>query len=462
MGLDKREKSWYPIRNYERKPERTNTLTLRRIVPLLIGALLLAALLLLHFTRVLDWNWARESQGDSQSPVVYVGAERVDTQPSELYVTVSLDDASFARLTKLNDRFIAQYPHIEVHLRNEAPGSLSFEDWLTAGKRGDAPDVMLLNNALVLPLAVQGYLKSVDALMTGDMLTDQLAGLLEPLLWYGYLWGVPADIDPYLLFWNKDMLAELGQQSPIPDVERLDETLKKMTDANEGEPAYFTNLSPGDLHQLLIWEAKFHQGEGKFIALKKAEETGGAPHLEWLNSQAEYVSGIPLSQPFKLSELLIDNRLLSAVMTWGAYTKLNKGVQEKLILDSEGLSYPWLNGSSFAISAGSKHDDDAIIWIEEMTGAANSDAAFGDAGKLPVRASLYGEQDQLAFRNGPMPPAWWYEALNAKQPEGENALADPLWPLRWQQWEAEWRLHSGDGELRIAEFLAAVTSKHHE
>ncbi len=443
-------------------------MTLRRFAPLAISLLLIAALLLIHYARVLDWNWTRTDEGDSSSPVLPVGSVSDDEEATDIYVTVSLESSRYIRLQELNDIFMSKHPRIRVHLHNETVERPGYTEWLERSERGEAPDVMLLDNAIVLPMAVKGYLKSVDSLLVGDAMSDQLAGLLEPLRWNGYLWGVPSHIDPYLLFWNKAMLEQLGITYPIENFGMLEEAAKALSagkgseqgEEGEGEAAgYLTNLSPGDLHQLLAWEARFHQGGTSLISLKDMDEADRS-HLLWLEGYASsMISRVPLSQTFKLSELLTGDKLLSSVMTWSAYNKLNKTAKDKLVLDSEGPLYPWLNGSSYAIAAGSRSAEEAILWIQEMTDAASQYASYDASGELPVRASLYGEQAQLVFRSGLMPPIWWYEALSAKQQvEGENVLADPEWPLRWQRREADWRLHSGEEKLEIAEFVATIPS----
>src|SRR5690606_19211725 len=123
------------------KPERTNSVTLRRIAPLLIGALLLAALLLIHYTGVLDWNWTKTDNRSSLTPVLPVGAESDLTLPIDIYVTVSLEASRFARLARLNDMFMLQYPRIRVHLENDGTGSSGFADKLSIIERGEAPDI---------------------------------------------------------------------------------------------------------------------------------------------------------------------------------------------------------------------------------------------------------------------------------------------------------------------------------
>lgn len=440
-------------------------MTLRRITLLAISLILIAALLLAHYARMTDWNWTRTDQSDSSSPVLPVGSVHDEDEITAIHVTVSLEASRFIRLQELNDRFMTVHPGIQVHLVNERLARPGFKDWLEISERGEAPDIMLLDNAVVLPMAVKGHLKSVDSLMVGDAMSDQLAGLLEPLRWNGYLWGVPSHIDPYLLFWNRDMLKQLGMPPQLDRFEDLEEAAKALTEAlvdgdadgENAEKAYLTNLSPGDLHQLLAWEARFHQGGVPLISLREMDEADRS-HLLWLEEQASMISQVPLSQFFKLGELIREDKLLSSVMTWSVYNKLNKSAKDKLVLDSDGPLYPWLNGSSYVISAGSRSGEEAILWIQEMTDAASQYASYDASGELPVRASLYGEQAQLVFRSGLMPPVWWYQALsaNAKQPEGENVLADPAWPLRWQQRESDWLLHSGEGKLEIAEFVATI------
>lgn len=426
----------------------------RKYASLLIIALLLTALLLIYFTDSMNWNWNRTDKLDGFTPVEPAGGQRIAPVSTDLVATVSLPLSEYSRLLKQNERFMLDNPHVNVQLLNISDDDGVYTNLLEQSAIGVAPDIMLIDNSWVIPLAVRGYLKPIDSLMMGDVLSDQLPGLLEPLKWNGYLWGSPNEVNPYVIAWNKDMLKEAGQSEPPSDWTAYQQMSDQLIAAspNQNGERFLVNFSPGDLRQLLLWTARFGTDRGELINMRRLSSQQ-QDKLLWLHSLPNAVSFVPLSRSHQLMELVREKRLLMIMLPWEEYNGLDDSTRDKLLIEKEAIYYPWLNGSSFVISSGSKSENEAMLWIQEMTNTVNGLEQFENGSKLPVRASLYNEYVKLLTKSGEKPPSWWLKTLGARTAPGDNlAQPDPDWPNRWQQWANAWKAASGETP-KLDEFI---------
>lgn len=407
----------------------------RKYVPLIIGALLLAALLLIQFSRSFDP--ASVGKPDGKSPDTPASGEVVNDQLSVIHVNVSVSPDQFKRLDELNRNFMMKYPYIQVTLTNEEIENKAYALWVAQSQQGTAADIMLLNNGWVRPFAVRGFLKPADSIMTGDALSDQMAGLLDPLKWNGYQWGVPKDVNPYVVVWNSTLLKQAGMNAPPSDWATFQGAAAKVKERNKA--VNLVNLSAGDLLQPLVWLATFQSDPSNLVSLDQLNKEQ-QEQLKWLEAEDKHVSRLKTSQVIELNEALLSNKLLAAIMPWDAYEGLSAAARELLLIDRNETLFPWLNGRSYVIASGSKFENEAMLWIQEMTDVYHQQQAYDDLGLLPVRASLYTMSSLERSEQSKAPPAWWQKVLNKKQYDDYLALPDPLWPERWQTWERKWEL----------------------
>lgn len=434
----------------------------RKYAPLLIGALLLTALLLLFFSRSMNWNWNRVSHSDGITPVEPAGGQRIAQLTTDLYVNVSLPSADYTRLVERTERFMLEHPHIRVEISNEQDSANRHAKLLEMSSQGMAPDVMLLDNGGIIPLAVKGLLKPVDSLMTGDVLTDQLPRLMEPLKWNGYLWGVPYRINPYVVAWNKELLSEAALSKPPDNWESFQFLAEKIaaaaTNTETGQERYLINFSEQEFEQFLVWSSRMDGGKERLINLYDLSEPL-RNKLAWIQAMGKF-SSVPSNQKYRLNELIAEQRLLMLIMPWEELNALSQAARSKLIVEQKDIQYPWLNGASFAISAGSRSESEAMLWIQEMISPYNSLKDFEEGGKLPVRPSLY-DQMRLITKSGDTPPYWWLEALSSKVMETDNATPDPNWPNRWLIWANAWAAAGGE-TTNLEAFIQLIGSTDEE
>lgn len=409
----------------------------RKHVLFIIGTLLIAALLLTPFSR--NTNPASTGKPDGKSMDQPEPGEHIVDQISDIYVSVSLSNSQFQQLQELNRNFMIEHPYIQVKLTNEPFKDRAYDLWALQSRQGEASDIMLLDNGWVRPFAIRGFLKPADSIMTGDALTDQLTGLLDPLKWNGYIWGVPREVNPYIVVWSEALLAAAGLKEPPADWASYQAAASKVIELNS--EASIVNWSEGDLQQQLIWLAAFQTDRSNLLKLHPFNEIQ-ISQLDWLQKMEQHMSRIAVNAIDQLNEAFQGNSLLAAIIPWNDYENLNEALRNKLTVDRDRIYYPWLNGHSYVISSNSNAEEEAMLWIKEMTNVNNQQMTYNRSGQLPARESLYSFSGSLQSDQTAAPPAWWMKVLNAKRSDDELPHPDPLWPENWQYREKMWKRFS--------------------
>lgn len=450
--MDKMPFYCYPI--FSRyKDERKKAVTPRKYVPLLVGMLLLAALLLIPFSR--NTNTENIGKPDGKLNVQPALGKLVIDQPSDIHVNVSLPSSQYEILQKLNREFMIKYPHIQVKLSNESATSQPYEKWELQSQRGEASDIMLLNNGWVKPFAVRGFLKPMDSIMTGDILSDQMAGLLDSLKWNSYLWGVPRDVNPYVVVWSEALLEEAGLKDAPSDWASFQEAAVKIIELHP--EVSIINWSAGNLEQQLVWLDTFHKGVMQIRKLIPLDDDQ-ISQLDWMHLMMPYISSIAVDAISQLNEAFQGNNLFAAIIPWTEYERLNENLQSKLVVDRDQIVYPWLNGHSFVISSNSDAEEEAMLWIQEMTDVSNQQLMYAETRALPTRASLYSYNSSLSRDQDNIPPSWWEKVLNSKRADTELPSPDPQWPKKWSYREKMWKFYSDDA-FQIEAYMASLAAE---
>lgn len=430
--------------------ERKKAVSPRKYMPLLVGVLMLAVLLLIPLSRSSSpSNRGNPDSGSAEQPSA---SETHTDRLAEIHVNVSLPEDQYSVLLQANQRFMMKYPYIHVKLTNEEELRTAYGLWKRQSQQGIAADVMLLDNGFVKPFAVRGYLKAVDRLVTGDSTADQMAGLLEPLKWNGYLWGKPKDVSPYIVVWSRELLEKAGLQEPPADWAAYQQTAAALIGIDRG--IHILNWSGGDYIQQIGWLARFQPELSNLINLNPPSDSQ-SEQLLWLQSMEGHISRLDTASAPEWTKAFREGKLLAAILPWDVYMELGSAVQKGLIVDKEQVNFSWLNGRSFVISSGTAAEEEAMLWIGEMTDIHHQRSTYERFGRLPVSASLYASGVGSMSEQSEAPPAWLKKVLEAKQPDDQLPLADPDWPDKWLQLEREWRQFSSDG-LRLDAFVETL------
>jgi multiple sugar transport system substrate-binding protein len=112
--------------------------------------------------------------------------------------------------------FEAVHPEIHVHVQ-QLPFRGAHEKLLTAVVGESTPDVAQLGNTWIPEFAMIGTLDTLDAAVSGSDVvqdSDYFSGAWNTNRYEGRLYGVPWYVDTRVLFYRRDLLAEVGFETP--------------------------------------------------------------------------------------------------------------------------------------------------------------------------------------------------------------------------------------------------------
>ncbi|RXZ77128.1 extracellular solute-binding protein [Paenibacillaceae bacterium] len=372
-----------------------------------------------------------------------------DTLPQTLHVTVSVDPKELTALEQASQRFVEEHPQITVTIHN-MPSVDAYHEMERQAGLGDLSDIVLMDNMWVSRFASRGYLKPTDAVFAAGSIADQMKGLLQPLKWNGYLWGVPKDADPLVVVWSDMLLQKAGYEKPP---ERWVEFSELIEALGEREPALFeqmrwVNLEGGDARQLMVWLSAMNGLPEDPLELGPLS-ADSQKRLAYIDSSADLISAWGEEQDKgRLERDLSQGFLLSAVVPWSKLRPMMKQLKDAVQI-SETLDKPvWHAGRSFVISSHTKAEEEARAWIETVTAPDNQQRFYEAFGKLPVLQSLYGATPYGL--NAEQAPSWLLERFNA-EPEWKF---NPEWFTRYNHYSALWRQWRA-GEIEREAFVRA-------
>ena len=381
----------------------------------LIVLMLVAVLSVLLFVPLLDTKDKNPDSlvGSEDTGVSKPGQNNEGEDHTVLNISVSLTGAEFAYLQAGSEQFMREHEGVTVNLENIAGGE-QYEYLKNAGRIGDGPDLMLIDNGWVQEFSALGFLAPVSEYFTADAQSQYVPSILEQVKWNGYLWGVPKDIDPYILVWNEKKAAE-------------------------GE----WTKAPGSKQELMEWNKRF---------LKPEEDSYGVyfdtgDYLSWLSLYSAFIDELPLAgQPLadaarpavvaELQQFLLPQLAQGApsggqtqtelkwdakqfalnyplpTLEWDPWTKLNNGQIAAMVttvsayrnyagVDVELSSLPatgsgqkvasWLKGRSYCLSSRSENTAAAMEWIKSVTALQQTAKEWTETGMLPVLLAGYSE-----------------------------------------------------------------------
>lgn len=106
--------------------------------------------------------------------------------------------------------------HPEIKVETEFQADLANDKYMLALKNGTAPDVMACAIDWVTTFGSAGMLESLDPYVEADNFdtSQYIKGAIDAQTVDGSLYGLPFRTETYVLFYNKDILAEAGYDTP--------------------------------------------------------------------------------------------------------------------------------------------------------------------------------------------------------------------------------------------------------
>ncbi|MGG4092776.1 extracellular solute-binding protein [Paenibacillus lautus] len=318
----------------------------------------------------------REPPGDEPKPPQQ-RPEVPETDLGPIKVGVQLNPDELRQLKALNERFMEE-TGAEIEITPLETSETQKESFLLEMSLGEGPDIVLTDSHLIKALAMSGCLLPVDAsqgTMPGE---DILNGLLPPLQWNGYQWGMPFDIDPYIMTWQTK--GKGGEPFKVPEsrqawqeyLERHKVSPVLSFDWNDpyafGAAVHLLEGDPSKPDQEVLDMLIRNHG-------RVTESARGSTEAD-VNGQESTISG-----------------KVEAAVVIGPYSSFSDqeddGVSLALAMGKAHLDTPVVRTRSFAVAAHTESSALAMKWITYMTGKAMQREWSRAAGTLPVISELY-------------------------------------------------------------------------
>ena len=295
---------------------------------------------------------------------------------------------------KLSAEFRDTHPSITVEVQH-------IEDISYVTSQGSRIDVFESSQFELISLVERGAILSLDPILQGDphgIVDDFYPHILDAFRWRGQIWGLPADVDPWVLYYNKDLFNQANVPYPQPEW-TWDEFLEKaalLTLDRGDHMQYGFGSNPKEAPEIIAFI--YQHGASlvdSFVDPKTPtlDSLATVEAVEWYaNLALEY--GV-MTPPEVIERYRRGGAFEAAVrqhvtmwmgplsmrggVTWRFEWPFNWGVVP-LPRDEERATLLQLSG--YFISAHSPHPREAWLWIEKITGSPRP------AWNLPPRRSV--------------------------------------------------------------------------
>jgi ABC-type glycerol-3-phosphate transport system substrate-binding protein len=353
------------------------------------------------------------NNSNSEDTQAVVSASQSETAQShtEIKVAVSFSANEFAVLQQLKTQYEAVHPGITITVENVA-ASEAYQIWKKQSQLGEAPDIMLLDNGWVNEFAALGYLYPVDEFFTTEQQLLQFEPILAQNKWNGYIWGVPKEIDPYILVYNKKRISESPLGRPPQSADELVALQKAISNPAEGllglqlppkdARAFFSFLwsMGGATHhplqsqkqELSLNQSINQQVLELFFGVNAEEGKADSPTNESGNTKP---AALRMVSPYASVAPWIDVAKGKTAMLIAPYSDYRQNMSNeigwiKLPSVKEGVgSGGLLKGRSFVVSSRSTVQKEAYEWIRRMTDLESQVKLWSAGGAGPAQLSAY-------------------------------------------------------------------------
>lgn len=372
----------------------------------------LFAVLLLALISLSPGEDAALTQPDRQTGVSVVPEpkQRAEKEAGNIKVAVSMTPEEFEWLNHINQTFMEEH-HVQVELANTAEKD-AYHTFKNNIDLGEAPDVLLMDNAWIREFASSGFLLPVEAYYSGQAGADSLSTSVTQNTWNGYVWGVPKDYDPYVIVYHPARLQELGY-TRLPKTSGEWTALVASYKKNNSIP-YLAALDPKDAYAAisLLWRMGGASDEGKENNFSLTTDMKAAfQQLQEMKSKIYATSG-DLAGEQQIWKRLERGEILFYVTKASDFdAKLRPSLKMEQPSAQHEVPMLWLKGRSFCLTAQSKNAKTANAWISEVTSSRQQASAYVEEGKLPALKTLY---NQAELKGLPQ----WISAIQARGGSG--------------------------------------------
>ncbi|OPA78442.1 hypothetical protein BVG16_11230 [Paenibacillus selenitireducens] len=288
----------------------------------------------------------------------------------KLAVAVNLEPNQFDALQRLNQQYMSDHP-LDVDITN-VRSAYAYEQFVKQAKLGDAADVMLIPSEWVNKFAVSGFILPVDSFFSGVTASEPINIAMNQVKWNGYIWGIPKEIDPYVLVWNDRLLRELEMEHIPAEKEgwlNLERHLVKFPN-----PPYMLGADLEDGYEILSLMRRIGASNEALTSLETLK-----PYLYTAKGNSDV-----------MWNMLVKGELLAMVTTnsqWLMHRTSDLSM-EAVNIASEAKPY-WVQSRSFVISAATNVEKEAREWIQAMTTSSAQELYREETNTLPSLKLMY-------------------------------------------------------------------------
>lgn len=355
---------------------------LRRKNYWLLFAILLLSLTSLSPSMELNTNNNPRPMKKPQSQSTHPSSGKEGTIDS-LRIRVSLNSEEFRELQLLSNRYTLT-SGVKVVLSN-----VETEDAEEVLKHdltiGDSPDIVMADGRSILDWATRGYLLPVDVYQSipGSAPLTQLIPLMQ---WNGYNWGVPLDIDPYVLVYSPQRLAELGF-SALP---------RSLEEWN----TLFQNVLKAQRKYLLTMDTRNPYGLAAVIeSMNSSLLSNNQEVINWTQNARSYFY---LTSRFNedVWDMLQGGSVAVAALPLSEWQKHGNSslTAESPLTINNGKRLESYSSRSFALPAQSQSPKEAVNWLAFITSEDSQMEWLDSTGSLPALEVLYRSEHPFKYK----------------------------------------------------------------
>lgn len=327
--------------------------------------------------------------------------------------------------------FMAGHPHIKIEYLHRPPSDYftTVQTPWASGTATVAPDVLLLEP--VAGYAVEGLLEELDPWLeqSGVDLTDYWPATLEPVTANGHIYGLPANSQAEVLYYNQDLFDEAALEYPTErwTWDQLQAAVDALTELEvSGRVARYGLAAAGERYSLWI-----EQNNGRVLddmhnpsrctLTEPAAASAVNFFAQMMNSQ-QAIPAATLSQTGGEVAAFQNGQAAMIVQDFSPVPVFNRaGLNYDVVavpVPAGGRRAAGAGGPAWAISARSQHKAAAWEFLSWLQSAAGGQSVYAESGQFfPALQSV---ARSAAFLQASQPPANRQVFLT----EAENAGGD--------------------------------------
>lgn len=227
-------------------------------------------------------RWVAGLAALSMSLVGLSGCSNGSSEASDGPVTLTMwhgfTGSDGPALQKVIDSFNKSQKEVKV-VSKVYPWDSLYDKFLTSVTSNTSPQIVAMSNSYLAQYAAKHVLTPTTDFYSSDKYMDTSAlakSAVSASKYQGVNYGVPLDIGPVMLYWNKDLFkaAGLDPEKPPTTWEEFEQYSEKLTvDSNsDGKPEQYA-ISIGDHETVPVFPGLFAQNGGRIVSQdgKKSE-----------------------------------------------------------------------------------------------------------------------------------------------------------------------------------------------